>query len=214
LTRSTKCMVPGCEALGNRRGLCNRHRLRKRRHGDPLTVLEKGRPAREVRPGARFGQLLVVREVERPSGGERRYRCECLRCGSERDYLAKNLLSGGATSCGCNPRCALCGASLRSHRGKAVWCGPAHRREGARIRRLIAGKAEGFYGDLEQYLSRHKRANRGSDQSGLCQCGRCDVSAPRGVQRWICTRSGLLANPQPAEAVPGSDSEAVTPWAA
>lgn len=41
MKRAGPCVIEGCDGVGNRRGLCNRHRMRMRQHGDPLTVMNR-----------------------------------------------------------------------------------------------------------------------------------------------------------------------------
>ena len=43
LEKNMQCCVPGCRAIGDiSMGMCNKHRLRLLRHGDPNTVLPRG----------------------------------------------------------------------------------------------------------------------------------------------------------------------------
>lgn len=37
------CSIDGCSGVGNRRGLCNLHRLRLKKHGDPLKLVNRPR---------------------------------------------------------------------------------------------------------------------------------------------------------------------------
>lgn len=37
------CIIDGCSGVGNRRGLCNVHRLRLKAHGDPLKTFNRPR---------------------------------------------------------------------------------------------------------------------------------------------------------------------------
>lgn len=53
--------------------------------------------------------------------------------------------------------CPVCGASLEGRRSDAVTCGPACRRERSRARRLAAGKPDGGYLTLGQWLDRRRR---------------------------------------------------------
>lgn len=39
--KSGPCVIDGCAAIGNRRGLCNRHRMRVKNHGSPFTMLTR-----------------------------------------------------------------------------------------------------------------------------------------------------------------------------
>lgn len=43
------CRIEGCFGIGNRRGLCNLHRLRLKAHGDPLVVVNRSAGAGSVR---------------------------------------------------------------------------------------------------------------------------------------------------------------------
>ncbi len=56
-------------------------------------------PKTQVRPGAKFGSLVVIEEVER-QGYNRRVLCRC-DCGSEKIAYLNNLHAGRTTSCGC-----------------------------------------------------------------------------------------------------------------
>lgn len=57
-------------------------------------------------------------------------------------------------------RCPVCGASLADRDPRARACSPAHRREVARLRRLLSGERDGFYGTLTEYTSRRRRKVR------------------------------------------------------
>ena len=55
--------------------------------------------------------------------------------------------------------CVLCGGPLDGQRAQARHCGPACRREAARLRALLAGQEVNGYRCLTDYLaSPHKRA--------------------------------------------------------
>ena len=51
----------------------------------------------EVKAGAKYGSLTVVREVE--NLGKRKFRCKCS-CGNEVDIRLDHLQSGHTSSCG------------------------------------------------------------------------------------------------------------------
>lgn len=57
-------------------------------------------------------------------------------------------------------RCPICGTSLEDRDPRTKACGPAHRRELSRVRRLLSGEADGFYGTLGEYMARQQRAVR------------------------------------------------------
>jgi HNH endonuclease len=47
--RAGPCIIEGCGGLGNRRGLCNLHRMRLRSHGDPLKLINRPRGTGSIR---------------------------------------------------------------------------------------------------------------------------------------------------------------------
>lgn len=57
-------------------------------------------------------------------------------------------------------RCPICGASLEDRDPRARACGPAHRRELSRVRRLLSGEPDGFYDTLGEYMARGQREVR------------------------------------------------------
>lgn len=57
-------------------------------------------------------------------------------------------------------RCQMCGVSIDYLRSDAETCGPACRRERNRVRRLLAGEADGPYRNLQQWLDRRRRRAR------------------------------------------------------
>ena len=60
-----------------------------------------GRGDRKIlRPGDRFGRLVVVRRGQRSEEGYCWWVCRC-DCGKEREYRGTRLRNGGARSCGC-----------------------------------------------------------------------------------------------------------------
>ena len=60
--------------------------------------------------GRRFGKLTVIAEAA-SSGGQARWVCRC-DCGNECTVLAKNLMRGHSTSCGCKRRNDLTGQKI------------------------------------------------------------------------------------------------------
>ena len=61
------------------------------------------RPKAYLRPGMRFGRLVVVARSKRAASGKPLWTCRC-DCGAERHVLAAQLNRGGTTSCGCRQR--------------------------------------------------------------------------------------------------------------
>jgi hypothetical protein len=207
------CSVAGCDAPVRVHGLCNRHWLRLRKHGDVETVKRPpGRPP-SIRIGDPFTFWTVIGAEDQVASG-RRYLCRC-RCGTERPVAGSNLKSGASRSCGCKPtRCVVCGASLAGRRFDAETCSAACRRERSRLRRLREGKAEPGYDDLAAYLgrkrrkvasvdqrpeSRQRRAKPPQEQNGWNGCRH--APAQRADQPWRCSLCGVEL--EPAFDVPG-----------
>lgn len=44
-----RCSIEGCDGVGNRRGLCNAHRLRLKNHGDPMVIFNRPAGAGSIR---------------------------------------------------------------------------------------------------------------------------------------------------------------------
>ena len=61
-------------------------------------------------------------------------------------------------------RCPICGVDLADRDPRTMTCSPAHRREAARVRRLLSGQGDGPYRTLGEYMARGRkvRANRPS----------------------------------------------------
>ena len=72
--------------------------------------------------GARFGQLVAVREGERTSCNRVTWLCRC-DCGNEKQIAAISLVTGATRSCGCYKQAHL-GDYTRTH---AMSGGPEHR---------------------------------------------------------------------------------------
>lgn len=68
--------------------------------GHGATVTGSMAKALHLSPGARFGRLVVERQLPERIGGRVRYRCLC-DCGNVKDAQAKDLRSGKVKSCGC-----------------------------------------------------------------------------------------------------------------
>lgn len=49
MKRAGPCRIEGCDGIGNRRGLCNLHRMRLKAHGDPVTVVNRPAGAGSIR---------------------------------------------------------------------------------------------------------------------------------------------------------------------
>jgi hypothetical protein len=49
MAKAGPCIIEGCGGHGNRRGLCNLHRMRLRSHGDPLKTVTRPRGTGSVR---------------------------------------------------------------------------------------------------------------------------------------------------------------------
>jgi hypothetical protein len=58
--KAGRCSIPDCNGVGNRRGLCNVHRLRLKKYGDPLKIVN--------RPGG-AGSVRTDRYIMHESGG-------------------------------------------------------------------------------------------------------------------------------------------------
>jgi hypothetical protein len=96
------CSIDGCDKPARARGWCKNHWRQWRKHGDPLMKKRTpGRPA-SVKPGERYGKLVVVEQAGR-KGDQRAWRCAC-DCGTEKVIVAGNLRSGDTVSCGCHRR--------------------------------------------------------------------------------------------------------------
>lgn len=61
------------------------------------------REKRTVQPGGEFGRWTALEPGEITAKGEQKWRCRCV-CGAEREVLARALLYGLSTSCGCLTR--------------------------------------------------------------------------------------------------------------
>lgn len=91
---------------------------------------------RLIRPGATYGRLTVIREMQKVAPDGRRYRaalCRC-ECGAETAPRISSLNSGAARSCGCSrgrpkyqlKRCPVCGIPAlirRDNRSCSRACG-------------------------------------------------------------------------------------------
>jgi hypothetical protein len=91
-----------------------------------------------INPGAKYGKLTVIGEVQKAASDGRRYRaalCRC-DCGKEIAPRISSLRSGGAQSCGCSrgqpkyqqKRCPVCGTLAmirRDRRSCSRACGYA-----------------------------------------------------------------------------------------
>lgn len=53
----------------------------------------------DVKPGTMYGDLKVIKEVEKSAGGKRQMRCICS-CGNQSTVRLGHLTSGHSTSCG------------------------------------------------------------------------------------------------------------------
>lgn len=80
------CSVADCERSGHARGLCQRHYVRLRKHGDPLVNLRNPSPAVEGRKICRkCGESLSAIEFHGDSASPDGLRSQCKSCRS--DYM-------------------------------------------------------------------------------------------------------------------------------
>jgi hypothetical protein len=63
--------------------------------------------------GRKFGQLVVLSENGKTSGGQLLWRCHC-ECGNEAVFVGNNLKNGHTKSCGCS-KPEACGEARLSH---------------------------------------------------------------------------------------------------
>ncbi|MGL5061896.1 MAG: hypothetical protein ACRC62_18150 [Microcoleus sp.] len=63
-------------------------------------VVANGKANLQDLTGERFGQLVVVRQVDSPNKAALMYECKC-DCGNTKNCYASNLRRGGNKSCGC-----------------------------------------------------------------------------------------------------------------
>jgi Recombination endonuclease VII len=117
-------------------------------------MASNARQIREVAPGTAFGTWVVIQEVERGSGHNRRFLCHCEACGLEQVKFLSNLTQGK----GC--KCLLDYVAIsRAGREKAV----AQRRAASQVGEdgricLTCGERkpwDEFYGDPRAALGRH-----------------------------------------------------------
>lgn len=93
------CAVEECGRAAVKRGWCDLHYTRWRKHGDPL-VVHRARKPLAIEIGAVYGRLTVVSQEGLYRERERMYLCQCS-CGNRTTVPGHSLKSGNTQSCGC-----------------------------------------------------------------------------------------------------------------
>ena len=92
------CKILGCKEKVHARGLCNKHYIRWKKHGDPYFNNSGWRFINLV--GKKFERLTVLSEIGRNKHGMVTWLCKC-DCGTEKVVCGRALISGNTKSCGC-----------------------------------------------------------------------------------------------------------------